>query len=87
MKIFINQNNIVCQDDIKSETVLTLNVGALDISNIGTSLVDNIVLDIINYINNKESVFVISNENIESKMIARKIEDRIKREVSYINKI
>ena len=57
-----------------------VNLGSNDIKNKTFESVDIIVMNIIEHIASDEEV-TITPSTLESKMIARKIEDRIKREV------
>lgn len=82
MKIIIKEQNIQCLSD-NNQNVLDLKIGIKEISHTGTTLVDHIVLDILNHIKKDETVFVFSDGSLEAKMIGRKIEDKIKKEVIY----
>lgn len=91
MKIFVYNNKIICkqktEQDIEKD-ILNLDIGSDDIAHIGTTLVDHIVLDILNNIKHNEEITLYSNGEIEAKMIARKLEDKIKKEINiFQNKI
>lgn len=87
MKININQNNIkyIIKNKDGVEEEREINLGFEDIHEHGFQVVDHIIdklhkemLD--RKVGEGESVIVYG-DNIESKMIARKLEDKIKREV------
>ena len=83
MKISVNENNIKYIIDDMSEH--RINLGFNDIHNHGFQVVDHIIdklhkemLD--KKVGESEEVTVYG-DNIEAKMIARKLEDKLKREV------
>lgn len=78
MKINVNQNDIKYILDNKDEK--KIEVGYEEIHNHGFQVVDHIVDILLPQIKVSEDVEVFG-ENIESNMIARKLEDKIKREV------
>jgi hypothetical protein len=82
MKINVNQNNI--KYILNDNATKSIDLGYEDIHNHGFQVVDHILDILIPEINDKDVVTVYG-ENIESKMIARKIEDKIKREVIMLS--
>lgn len=78
MKINVNQNNIRYILENKEEKIIE--VGYEEIHNHGFQVVDHIVDILLPNIKNDEEVELFG-DNIESHMIARKLEDKIKREV------
>ncbi|MDI9355353.1 MAG: hypothetical protein QM532_04290 [Cyanobium sp. MAG06] len=83
MRIIVKANTIkLIHND--GETI-DLDLGYIDIRDKGTGMVDQIVESVVNDINKEEIVTVIGEDNIEILMIARKIEDKIKREVETIH--
>lgn len=82
MKINVNQNNIKYifknKDGVEEER--SVNLGFEDIHEHGFQVVDHIIDKIYKEVEDNEIVTVYG-DNIESKMIARKLEDKIKREV------
>ena len=81
IKIEDTQVEVVARDGYKN----TFNYGSLHIDEAGFQAVDNIVEATSKHIASDEEVFVESvQNNVAAKMIGRKIEDKIKREVSFI---
>ncbi len=78
MKINVNQNDIKYILENKEEKIIE--VGYEEIHNHGFQVVDHIIDILLPQIKNSEDIEVFG-ENIESNMIARKLEDKIKREV------
>ncbi len=80
IKVEKNSTHILLKD--KTEKVLVL--GYEEIRLHGFQVVDHIVEDVITKLEKLEEVFV-SGDTLEAKMIARKIEDKIKREVILLS--
>lgn len=82
MKIVINvfgdKVNIYKDNDF----VHVIKLGEEDIANYGFVVVNEIVEELIRHIDTSDTI-VVNGKNIESKMVARKIEDRVKCEVEY----
>ena len=83
MKISVNENNIKYILDSGDEH--RINLGYADIHNHGFQVVDHITDKLHREIADKEvgegESVIVYGDNIEAKMIARKLEDKIKREV------
>lgn len=88
MKININQNNIkyIIKNKDGVEEEREINLGFQDIHEHGFQVVDHIISKIHKEMRDREvresESVTVYGDNIESKMIARKLEDKIKREVS-----
>jgi hypothetical protein len=82
MKININQNNIkyIMKNKSGAEEEKEINLGFEDIHEHGFQVVDHIIDKIHKDIESDE-VVIVYGDNIESNMIARKLEDKLKREV------
>ncbi len=83
MKISVNENNI--KYILSNGDEHRINLGFSDIHNHGFQVVDHIVDKLHREIADKETGegedVIVYGDNIEAKMIARKLEDKIKREV------
>jgi hypothetical protein len=85
MKIFLDQKSLKCLSDNNIQ-VFYLDIGIDHLDILDTHLIDNIVSDVLPFISDSEEVFLFSKEALIIKMLGRKIEDKIKKEVHY-NKI
>lgn len=87
MKITLSDNKILAakkDDKTGKETEYVFNLGGKDIEEHGFQVVDHLVENIIVNLSPKEEVFVenVSNSSVlPARMLARKLEDKIKREV------
>jgi activator of 2-hydroxyglutaryl-CoA dehydratase len=79
MKININQNNIKYILDNGEEREIRM--GYEDIHNHSFQVVDHIIDKLYHQVN-KTEIIIVYGDNIESKMIVRKLEDKLKREVT-----
>ena len=82
MKIQLQDDKTIVYDD-ENKILEEFNLGHLDILKYSFPVVDHLVEYIVPMIDMKEKVYVLG-DNLESKMIARKIEDRIKRPVDIV---
>ncbi len=82
MTIEVKQNKTTILLKDKTENVLVL--GYDDIRKYGFQVVDHILDQVIPNIKKDEEVFV-SGDTLEAKMVARKIEDKIKRDVIILS--
>lgn len=83
MRIIVKENQIKVIKENKEEYFIE--IGYKEISDAGTIVVDQIVEHMVNDIDMNENVSVIGQDNIEMNMIARKLEDKIKREVQKVH--
>lgn len=81
MRITIHKNNTTITTNNKKEYIF--NLGEKEIQNHGFQVIDHLVENIIPELEKGEEVFVVG-ETLESKMLSRKIEDKIKREVILV---
>lgn len=83
MKIKVTDNQIFVTS--KSEGEKIFNYGSVHIDEVGFQAVDNLVDAVIKNVGVDEDVFIEARESdIAAKMIARKIEDKIKRSVTLV---
>jgi hypothetical protein len=81
MKVSVKENEVVVDVNGASKS---FKLGSNEIQEHGFQVVDHLVDEIIPSINKTEEVWIAPN-TLESKMLARKIEDRIKRDVTVID--
>lgn len=79
-------NHICIHKDCVLFNDIVIPFGAKDIEKEGTRVIDDILQEIIHIIQspeNKEKKIIICGEGRSKKMLARKLEDRLKREIEY----
>ncbi|MDQ5957463.1 MAG: hypothetical protein QG614_438 [Patescibacteria group bacterium] len=80
IKLYKNKTYIVNRDNEE----YTFNLGEKDIQEHGFQVVDHLVESILQYLKNKEEIFV-EGTGLQSRMIGRKLEDKVKRDIVYID--
>ncbi len=80
MKIVVSKNSVNYSNSNINETI---NLGVIDIQKYSFQVVDHIVEQIVPSIENYYEEIEVIGGTLEAKMIARKIEDKIKREVNF----
>lgn len=79
-------NHICIHEDCILFNDLVIPYGAKDIEKEGTKVIDDILQEIIHIIQSPENIekkIIICGEGRSKRMLARKLEDRLKREVEY----
>ena len=87
MRIIVEKNKtkIITKDNQSEAQEEVLVLGYEDIRKYGFQVVDHMTENIVPKIKTSEEVF-LEGDSLEAKMIARKIEDKIKRDVIILDK-